>query len=137
MDVKDLLIDYINGGLSEEETRQVRDSLAADEELRQEFEALRNDQHAVQKTFDDASDASHANIASAVKQRLAQERNARSSYGISALLATAAALICALLISLQARMTPANSNAEMDPGVSLVLSTEDPNVTIYWTIEAE
>ena len=136
MDKKDLLTDHINGGLTEEETQRMKESLAADEDLRSEFNSIRGDQYIVRRTLDGIADHSRKTVSNSVKQQLAQSGTKHSASKTTALLATAAALLFALLVALQSNTNSPGVNEE-DPEVSLILSTGDPDVTIYWTIEAE
>ena len=136
MEKKDLLTDYINGGLTEEKTQRMKESLAADEDLRSEFNSIRRDQYTVRETLDGIADHSRKSVSDAVKRQLAQGGKKHSAPKTATLLATAAALLFALLIVLQSNTNSPGVNEE-NPEVSLILSTGDPNVTIYWTIEAE
>ena len=136
MDKKDLLTDYINGGLSAEKAKRVKKSLAADEDLRSEFNSIHSDQYTVRETLDGIADHSRKAVSDAVKRQLAQGRKKHSAPKTAALLATTAALLFALLFALQFNTNSSGVNEE-NPEVSLILSTGDPNVTIYWTIEAE
>lgn len=159
-EARDLLPDYINGHLDQQQASALEDLLNADAALRAEADEMRREVHLLRSTAEDPwEEARLSNISEEVMKQVRQRRRsgfAALTPALRSYLHAAAAVLIILIgfvvffslrpgkpagetevVDPRALAAEARERSERPETIRLSLATDNPRVRIYWTLSRD
>jgi anti-sigma-K factor RskA len=159
---RQLLVDYLNGHLTDDERKEIEELLASDHELQLEMETIRRELHLLRSSADDLfEDARLSGINESVMKRIRERKNrglatlspAWRSYMRAAAAVVAIVICLVLFFILRPEVGPegghqniadesfsgptSGEQTETPQTVRMSIATSNPKVRIYWTLSRD